>query len=106
MRGTRAAATGIVLALAIAGCGGGPTLSPVSGTVTMNGKPLANVQVEFWPIDAAPRSTGAIDQTGRYTLTTDNGSKPGAIVGRHKVVLYDLNVYAAIGLRPKEDTNI
>jgi hypothetical protein len=93
------------LAAAAVGCGG-PGLAPVTGTVKLNGKPLANVQVEFWPTDASPRSTGATDDAGQYTLTTDGTAKPGAVVGKHKVVLHDLNVYAAVGIRPKEDTNI
>src|SRR5262249_34258094 len=94
------------LAVAAAGCGGGPALAPVTGTVTMNGKPLANVQVEFWPQDGAPRSTGATDAAGRYTLTTDGAGKPGAVGGRHKGARYDLAVYAQSGIRPREDTNI
>jgi hypothetical protein len=94
------------LALAVAGCGRGPALAPVSGTVTMNGKPLARVRVEFWPEEGSPRSTGSTDEAGRFTLTTDGTAKPGAVVGRHKVVLYDLLVYQAVGIRPREDTNI
>ena len=64
------------------------------------------MQVEFWPEQGSPRSTGATDANGRYTLTTDGAGKPGAVIGRHKVVLYDLAVYEQIGIRPREDTNI
>ncbi|HEY2786676.1 MAG TPA: hypothetical protein VGJ05_17060, partial [Fimbriiglobus sp.] len=89
----------VTLALVGAGCSRGPTLAPVSGTVTLNGKPLANVQVEFWPEGSAPRSVGMTDQQGRFTLTTDGEGKPGAVVGSHKVVLHDLNIYGEMGFR-------
>jgi hypothetical protein len=88
-----------------AGCGRTPLLAPVSGTVTLNGKPLPNVQVEFWPETSAPRSTGMTDEQGRFTLVTDTGS-PGAVVGSHKVILHDLAIYGEMGFRPREDTNI
>jgi hypothetical protein len=78
----------------------------VTGTVKMNGRPLAKVRVEFWPEGGSPRSAGTTDEAGRFTLTADRTGKPGAVVGPHKVVLYDLLVYEAVGIRPREDTNI
>jgi hypothetical protein len=78
--------------LALAGCSGNPSLGPVEGTLRMNGKPLANVQVEFLPEANGPRSTGVTDQDGHYTLTS-NDQKPGAVLGSHRVLLYDLQVY-------------
>jgi hypothetical protein len=81
-------------------------LAPAGGTVKLAGEPLTNVQVEFWPEDATPRSTGVTDQAGRFALVADGTGKPGAVIGRHKVVLHDLNVYAEIGIRPREETNI
>ena len=80
-------------ACSAAGCSGGPRLAEVTGTVRLNGMPLANVMVEFNP-DAATgaRSTGTTDENGRYTLVCDD-QRPGAIVGPHRVVLHDLAVY-------------
>jgi hypothetical protein len=88
-RGAALTALGL---LTLAGCGGNPSLGPVEGTLRMNGKPLANVQVEFLPEANGPRSTGVTDQDGHYTLTS-NDQKPGAAVGSHRVLLYDLQVY-------------
>jgi hypothetical protein len=83
----------LLAAYIVIGCSIGPKLAEVTGTVRLNGKPLPNVMVEFIP-DAATgvRSTGTTDETGRYTLICDD-QRPGAIVGPHRVVLYDLAVY-------------
>jgi hypothetical protein len=39
-----------------------------------------------------PRGVTGTD--GRYVLTTDDGKQAGAVVGVHRVVLYELSVYA------------
>jgi hypothetical protein len=79
---------GFALVLGL-GCGSGKFV-PVSGTVTMNGKPLAGATVMFSPIakegsiDAGPGSGGKTNEKGEYTLTSDTG-RTGAIVGKHRV---------------------
>jgi hypothetical protein len=93
------AASRILLAAGLAllaGCSRGPTFAEVNGTLTAGGKPLENVQVEFWPTVTGPRSLGVTDKEGHFTLTSDNGKHPGAVVGAHKVVLVDLTAYAKI----------
>jgi hypothetical protein len=78
------------LAGLVAGCGGGPKLppmAPVSGSVTLDGKPLPQGTVQFVPNAAqgtagAP-AVGSIGPDGRYTLQT--AGHDGAIVGHHKV---------------------
>src|SRR5262245_45510429 len=74
------------------GCGGGPSLTEVGGTVKMGGKPLDKIQVEFWPEDKGPRSIGQTDSEGRYSLNTDDGKRKGAAIGSHRVVLKDTAV--------------
>ena len=74
------------------GCGGGPNLSEVEGTVKRNGKPLDKIQVEFWPVGRGPRSMGTTDAQGRFILMTDDGKRMGAVVGSHKIVLKDVGV--------------
>jgi hypothetical protein len=73
-----------------------PSLAPVTGTVTLDGKPLKYAIIKYVPIvDSPPRSTlpaptsiGITDGDGKYTLTyaTENG-KPvmGAVIGPHQV---------------------
>jgi hypothetical protein len=100
-----------VLALAAglvsAGCSGGPTFAEVIGTVKVGGKPMENVQVEFWPEVTGPRSIGVTDRDGRFTLRTQDGKQAGAVIGPHKVVLVDLSTYAKIPLnRSRQVENV
>lgn len=93
MRFVRRAAGLLALAAAVGCGGGGPQMAEVEGVITSGGKPLDKIQVEFWPEASGPRSYGKTDANGRYTLTTDDGSKTGAVVGQHRIVLRDLTQY-------------
>ena len=79
----------LVLGLLLtAGCGGSG-VAPVSGTVTLNGKPLAHATVVFQPDgdgkNPGPGSSGTTDENGRYSLRVMTTNAAGALVGRHKV---------------------
>jgi hypothetical protein len=83
-----------VLTLVLAGCSDRPyELAPVSGKVTLNGKPLPDAVVSFEPDgtvkDPGPGSSGETDTEGRFILATVDGQR-GAVVGRHKVMLSTL----------------
>jgi hypothetical protein len=90
----RFAGLSLVLGLIVlGGCGrAGPQLSEVEGTVKMRGKLLDKIHVEFWPEGDGPRSIGMTDDQGRFTLTTDDGKRKGALVGAHRVVLRDTGI--------------
>ncbi len=99
-------ATAILLAVACAGCSPSPfNLVPVSGSVSLDGQPLAGGIVNFQPIvagpgaNAGPGSTARIGPDGRYTLATIRG-EPGAVVGKHRVKIYSYNAETA-----KQDAN-
>ena len=68
------------------------SLAPVEGTVTKDGRPLANIQVTFWADPAAgtqgPRTCSFTDAAGHYELRTDTGAR-GAVIGRYRVCLVD-----------------
>ena len=71
-----------------AGCGGSdePSLVPVSGTVTLDGKPLAGALVEFIPLDPKQPQTaggGTTDPAGKYTAMYRGSS--GLSPGKYKV---------------------
>lgn len=94
------AATLAILAaccLVTAGCGlGGPSyeVAPVSGKVTLGGQPVANVLVTFQPTGGGespgPGSSGKTGADGAFTLNLIAAeSKPGAVVGSHKVTLVE-----------------
>ncbi len=69
-----------------------PPLAPVSGTVTIDGKPVASgTIVQFLPMEAAKNSklgssTGFTGADGKYTLQYTN-DYAGAIIGRHYVLI-------------------
>lgn len=69
-------------------------LVAVEGTVTKGGRPLHNIEVIFFAESDAgtrgPRASGTTDEAGHYRLRTDNGDD-GAVVGKHRIVLRDLN---------------
>lgn len=81
----------LLLAFA-AGCSGENWVinEQVEGTVKLDGKPLANVAVEFVPTGdpkkQPPLSHGTTDDKGHFVLTCDN-KKPGAVVGKHSVLV-------------------
>ena len=77
-----------VVLLSSIGCGDQPGTSPtapVSGTVTLDGKPLEGVSIAFVPTSGRPAS-GITNATGQFTLSTF-GNRDGAVLGSHKVVL-------------------
>src|SRR5262245_21223085 len=105
----RAAGAALLAAALAAGCSRGPTFAEVTGVLKAGGRPLENVQVEFWPEVSGQRSRGVTDKEGRFTLTSDDGKRHGAVVGSHKVVLIDLNPYAKIPVnlsREVENVNL
>lgn len=69
------------------GCGGQsgdqPSLGTVSGTVTMDGKPLSHADVVFMPTQGSP-SSGQTDENGQYELSYVGDAK-GALIAKHKV---------------------
>lgn len=61
-----------------------PDLAPVTGTVTMDGEPLAGVDVTFSSEVGGQVSGGTTDDTGRYELRY-SGRLMGAKIGPHTV---------------------
>ena len=83
----------VALVLAGAGCGGGGgggagyaelKLAPVAGVVLVNGQPVENPVVTFFPEKGAS-GTGVGNERGEFSIRT-NGSK-GAPVGKCKVTV-------------------
>ena len=82
--------------IVLTGCGdSGPVLVPVEGTVTLNGKPLANKSLLFMPIDGTSGhgAGGSSGADGKYTL---KAVVPGAIrdfpgipTGRYRVNVFE-----------------
>jgi hypothetical protein len=62
-----------------------PPLAPVSGVVTMDGKPLAGKNVVFSPKEGRA-SMGRTNENGEYKLMYTNRWE-GAIIGPHDVTI-------------------
>lgn len=80
--------------LATAGCGSGASgaadrvdVYPVSGTVSLNGAPLADASITFSPLtNGIPAAIGRTDAQGNYVLTTYE-AQDGAAAGEFKVLV-------------------
>jgi hypothetical protein len=85
----RLLAAGGLLA-AVVGCSGGPEYAPVSGVVTLDGKPYPKAVVSFQPVategnlNPGRGSSAYTDENGRFVLMCDNEIN-GAVVGKHLV---------------------
>ena len=78
-----------LFAVSLVGCGN-TRYVPVSGVVTLDGKPYRNAVVKFEPMaskdypNPGRGSTGSTDENGRFTLKTFEG-QAGAVIGKHRV---------------------
>lgn len=85
----------IVLALFASGCGGSNDpkplpLFPVTGTVTLDGKPLADANITFIPVGGTfgSGSFARSGADGKYELQSPGAEKkPGAPEGEYKVIV-------------------
>jgi hypothetical protein len=70
----------LLLGLLSDGCRkSGPELAPVSGHVTLNGKPLENADVVFQPDNGKSPSLGRTDAEGHYELAYKRGVTGGPV---------------------------
>jgi hypothetical protein len=79
-----------VFALLTVGCGG-PQRATVEGIVTLDGKPLADVEVQFIPESEQGRgatpASGYTDEAGRYRIEAAGAG--GVCVGPNRVCVND-----------------
>src|SRR5262249_36479665 len=85
----------LVFALGALGCSSEPfKVAPVSGKVTLDGRPLADADVYFQPMGAGqlnpgPGSFAKTNERGEFTLRLqfDGPPRQGAVVGKHRVTI-------------------
>jgi hypothetical protein len=70
--------------LFVSGCGNDNAPAKVTGTITMDGKPIVGAEVTFTPDDGTRMSQGNTDDQGRYELRF-SAQAVGAAVGTHRV---------------------
>jgi len=76
----------LALASLLTGCGGEMKVAPVSGVVTLDGKPLDRASVVFKPEAGGRPSFGVTDEQGRFTLAYSM-DEDGAEVGSATVTV-------------------
>jgi hypothetical protein len=91
-----------------AGCGEGLPIAPVSGTITLDGNPLAGATITTQPIAvegnvAGSGSFGTTDAEGRYELELVKPAVKGAIVGEHRVMISQKSDYKSGTVTAKLD---
>ncbi len=77
------------MGLAIAGCGRSdlPELGRVQGTVTLDGKPIPEAAVGFYPLSGGRQALSTIDNEGKYDLIFVHGVS-GAKTGMNEVTVF------------------
>lgn len=86
------------MAVSIIGCGNDRRSAPVSGTVTNDGQPVADVVVRFQPVgggntkqlEAGMGSYGKTDASGRFVMRFTDDDSTGAMIGDHTVIIDEL----------------
>lgn len=96
--------TWVLLALTATGCfsSSGQDLHAVDGTITKDGVPFVDANLEFEPQTAGAPSYGKSDENGIFKLYYSTG-KPGAAPGQHKVKV--LGGRKASEAKPNEPTS-
>lgn len=89
-------------AFLLCGCGGSgyDNIAPVSGVVTLDGKPAGNVMVTFTPEGGGVASSGITDSQGKYELIYIDAK--GAQIGRHRVAVTTISGMKAPEALPSE----
>ena len=89
-----AAAVGLFGILGLAGCGSGPATADVSGSASVDGVPIEDGHISFFPADGQGATAGGLIKAGKYEVK-------GAPVGKMKVVVSSSKV---VGKKKVYDT--
>ncbi len=75
----------LVVSLCVIGCSGGEPYQPMTGAVTVDGKPLEKGVITFYPEGPGTTVGGEILE-GHFSLAQENGATPGKY--RVEIVAY------------------
>jgi hypothetical protein len=85
----------LLIGMSLTGCGG-REFAEVEGRITLDGKPLADVQIVFLPDPAkgnkANNSSATADANGYYRLYATRDERSGTVLGSHRIVIIDLTM--------------
>lgn len=76
----------------LVGCGNAPPeIVPISGSVTLGGKPLSKAEVQFLPLaeglDGSYIATGVTDEEGKFSLSLRGDKGAGCVACSCKVMI-------------------
>jgi hypothetical protein len=74
-----------IFIVALAGCSSSRT-SPVTGVVTLDGKPVADASVQFVPQGKGRDATAQTDKNGEFAMSTFK-PRDGMLPGEYKIVI-------------------
>ena len=78
----------LVCVVLATGCGSGDeTLAPVSGTITMDGKPLAKAKIDFMPKNGGRPASGITDEEGKFSAVGTFVMGDGGTIGENWVAI-------------------
>lgn len=79
----------LLLLILIPGCKSSSTELEVTGTVSLDSKPLANAVVRFIPIEGTMGlgGFGTTDASGKFTIKSSRENEKGQAPGQYKVVI-------------------
>jgi hypothetical protein len=82
----------LAVVLSLAGCSGGSSIDTyeVSGTVTHNEKPVANVMITFNPDGSGYPASGVTDAQGNFSALTTNQPEDGVAEGQYIITLSEV----------------
>ena len=83
----------ILFTTLILGCGGNsdlPEIGIVKGQLTLDGQPVKQANIMFYPLSKGRSSTAITDDEGKYILSY-KADVPGAMVGEHEVIVSTKN---------------
>ncbi|MDR2757637.1 MAG: hypothetical protein LBC20_18255 [Planctomycetaceae bacterium] len=81
----------VCCAIFVSGCSKGDPVAPVSGTVTLQGKPIADCSITFQPTAKNPivAAFGLTDVNGKFSLETiESPKRKGAVAGEYQVKFF------------------
>ena len=78
----------LLAASGLSGCGGGPKLVSVTGTVLLNGKPFKDADIVFIPDSSNKDGRPGADKTGpEGNYTAMSAGRIGLVPGKYKVLI-------------------
>lgn len=89
----------LLFAVLITGCGDGSALTTAEGTVTLDGKPVADAGVLFTPVKGGQPATGTTDATGHFKVRMAN--QDGVMAGEYLVTITKNETQGVDLLNPK-----